>query len=114
PQHPAGNAEYRRFDGELRHDFRAPRTKCAPDADFLRPLGDSRQHDVHDPDAADDEGEKAGAAEDDIEGSLRPEARAQELARDDARRPCTWRRWPTPKSRGDPWRRTVRAQAPRR
>ena len=52
PQHPARGGEQRRLGQELGGDVRAGGAERAPHAHLAGPLGDARQHDVHDPDAA--------------------------------------------------------------
>ena len=51
-----------RLDQELRQDVAAARADRLADADLARPLADRHEHDVHDPDAADDERDRGDAA----------------------------------------------------
>src|SRR5512146_2709914 len=55
-----------------------PPARLIADADLLRPLEDRRQHDVHDPDAADEERDPRDARHHDREESLRPAALLEE------------------------------------
>ena len=66
PHCATDDADDDRLDQELKQDVEAAGADGEPQADFARPLGHRHQHDVHDPDAADDErdagdtGEQAG------------------------------------------------------
>ena len=51
----ADEADQHRLDQELPHDVAAPRADRHAHADLARPLGHRHQHDVHHPDAADDQ-----------------------------------------------------------
>ena len=50
----AQHADHDRLDQELGQDVAPPRANRFADADLARALGDTHQHDVHDPDPADD------------------------------------------------------------
>src|SRR5438132_14390411 len=52
----ADQGDDRRFDQELQHDVARRGADRFPDADLAGPLGHRDEHDVHDPDAADDHG----------------------------------------------------------
>ena len=52
-----------RLDEELGEDVAAARADRLADADLARPLADRDQHDVHDPDAADDQRDRGDPAE---------------------------------------------------
>ena len=47
--------EHHRLDQELQGHVPAPCAERAADPDLARPLGHGREHDVHDPDAADEQ-----------------------------------------------------------
>ena len=51
----ADRAERDRLDQELRENIATVRAHRHARPDFARPLGDAHQHDVHDPNAADDQ-----------------------------------------------------------
>ena len=64
---------------------RAARAQRAADADLARPLQDAGQHDVHDPDAADQQRDRRERDHDDFEDALRPPLLGQQFGRNDHR-----------------------------
>src|SRR5437764_5703222 len=72
PGDAAGEADHHRFAEKLREHVLLPSADRAPNADLPDALEDRREHDVHDPDAADDERDRRDGAEDDVEDRLRP------------------------------------------
>ena len=58
----AHQAEHDRLDQELEQDRRRPRADRLAQADLARALGDRDEHDVHDPDAADEQRDPDDAA----------------------------------------------------
>ena len=67
----AGEADHHRFAEELREHVALRRADRAPHADLFDALEDRREHDVHDPDAADDERDRRDRAEHDVEDRFR-------------------------------------------
>ena len=63
PMRPPMQREGQRLDEELGEDVAATRADRLADADLAGPLADRDQHDVHDPDAADDQRDRGDAAE---------------------------------------------------
>ena len=59
----AEQGQRQRLDEELGEDVAAARADRLADADLAGPLPDRHEHDVHDPDAADDERDRGDAAE---------------------------------------------------
>ena len=62
---PAEDAEHRSLDEELAPDHPWRGAQRLAQTDLTDALGDRHQHDVHDADAADDEGDRRDAAEQD-------------------------------------------------
>ena len=60
---PAEERQGQGLDQELGEDVAAARADRLADADLAGPLADRDQHDVHDPDAADDERDRGDPAE---------------------------------------------------
>ena len=58
---PAGERQRQRLDQELRQDVARLGADRHADADLARPLGHAHQHDVHDPDAADQQRHRGDA-----------------------------------------------------
>ena len=79
----AGDAAERReedrLDEELAEDVPAPGAEGLAQADLARPLGDRDQHDVHDPDPADQQADAADRREQDGERRSRRGGRGQEV-----------------------------------
>ena len=69
---PAGEADHDRLAEELGTHVALGCADRAPHADLLDALEDRREHDVHDPNAADDERDRRDGAEHDVEDRLRP------------------------------------------
>ena len=67
PSRPPTPGEHDRLDQELLGDVAPLGAQGAADADLAGPLGDGRQHDVHDADAADQQRDRGDRAEDDAE-----------------------------------------------
>src|SRR5687768_7188218 len=67
-----GDADQHRFAEELREDVPLAGAERAPHADLADALEHRGEHDVHDPDATDDERDRGDGAEDDVEDRLRP------------------------------------------
>ena len=63
----ADAGEHDGLDQELLGDVAPLGAQGAADADLAGPLGDGRQHDVHDADAADQQRDRGDRAEDDAE-----------------------------------------------
>ena len=61
--HAAEQGQRQRLDQELGEDVAAARADRLADADLAGPLADRDQHDVHDPDAADDQRDRGDPAE---------------------------------------------------
>ena len=70
--HAAGAGEQHGFHEELRDDVPAFGAQRAADADFARALGHTGEHDVHDADAAHEQGNGGYRAEHDIENLFGP------------------------------------------
>ena len=68
----AGETDHHRFAQELREHVVLRRADGSPHTDLPDALEDRREHDIHDPDAADDERDRRDGAEDDVEDRLRP------------------------------------------
>ena len=64
-------ADGERLHHELREDVAGAGADGAADADLARPLEHRGQHDVHDPDAADEQRDAGDRAHDDVEDALR-------------------------------------------
>jgi hypothetical protein len=62
--HPADERQRHRLDQELHEDVAPARADRLADADLARALGDRHQHDVHDADAADEQGDADDRADD--------------------------------------------------
>ena len=72
---PISSAEHAQRDGldqELQRDVGAARAERLPQADLARALGHRHQHDVHDADAADDQRDGGGGAEQPAQASPAP------------------------------------------
>ncbi|HEY7224538.1 MAG TPA: hypothetical protein VH561_13255 [Micromonosporaceae bacterium] len=54
-EHAAAETEDRGLDQELAPDRSGRRPECLAQPDLARALGDRDEHDVHDPDAADEQ-----------------------------------------------------------
>ena len=65
PEQSAGHREDDRLDEELGPDVARAGADGHADADLARPLGDRDEHDVHDPDAADEERDAGDRPEED-------------------------------------------------
>ena len=63
PMRPPRPGQRERLDQELGEDVAAPGADRLADADLAGPLADRDQHDVHDPDAADDQRDRGDAPE---------------------------------------------------
>ena len=61
PQSPADQAQDNRLDQELAENVTGPRSDGHAQPDLARSLGHRDQHDVHDPDAADDQRDQSHA-----------------------------------------------------
>src|SRR5207245_3775454 len=83
-QRAADAGQEHRLDQELGQDVTPPSPDRLPDADLARPFGDGDQHDVHDPDAADHQGDAGDGAQHQGEdaGGLRSAAQDVLLAQD--------------------------------
>src|SRR5205823_3326705 len=66
----AHDADQDRFGQELKQDLPPGRADRSAHADLLDPLEHRREHDVHDPDAADDERDRRDRAQYDVEDRL--------------------------------------------
>ena len=64
---------------------RLPRADGAADADLARALEHAREHDVHDPDAADEQRDRRERDHDEAEDALRPPLLREQLRRYDQR-----------------------------
>ena len=78
----AGRRHHGRLDQELLDDVAAARAEGAADADLAGALGDRRQHDVHDPDPADQERDAGDRAQHQVEDPLGRLGLLQQLERD--------------------------------
>ena len=67
----AGARHHGGFNKKLRGDIALTCSQGAADADFAGSLGDRREHDVHDPDPADQERNPRDRAENEVEDPLR-------------------------------------------
>ena len=54
PERTARHTEDNRLDQKLEKHIDVTRADCEPQPNLLRTFGDGYQHDVHDPDTADD------------------------------------------------------------
>ena len=70
PEEPAGEAEQRRLDEELPADEPRLGPEGLAQADLADPLRDRHQHDVHHPDAADQQRDDGDPAQHDGEGAV--------------------------------------------
>ena len=75
-----GHREERALDEELRGHVPAAGPEGAADAHLACPLGDARQHDVHDPDPTDEEADRGDGAGHHVEDPLGALALTQDLA----------------------------------
>src|SRR6478672_4709316 len=71
--------EYYRFDQELCEHLALERTDREPDADLARSFGDRHEHDVHDPDAADEQAHGRDRGEEQREHSRHVGEHARDL-----------------------------------
>src|SRR5690606_15876941 len=79
-EQPAQQAQRHRLHEELQQDAAARRAERHADADLARPLRDADEHNVHDPDAADDQAHARDAREQHREGLLGFLLRFEEVA----------------------------------
>ncbi|MEZ6017621.1 MAG: hypothetical protein R3F49_21105 [Planctomycetota bacterium] len=82
-EEPAADAKDDRFDEELADDVPPLRAEGAAHADLARALGDGRQHDVHDADAADEQRDHRDGPQHHVEDLRGLLLLAEQLERDD-------------------------------
>src|SRR5205814_217552 len=82
-QEAAGKGNQHGFDDKLTHDVRAPRADGAANADFAGTLEDGGQHDVHDADSADKQGNRSDGYHDGVEKLLSAPLLGQKLGGND-------------------------------
>ena len=90
----ADQRQRQRLDEELAEDVPAPGAEGLADADLAGPLADRDQHDVHDPDPADDERDRGDPAEQQGQRAADRRGGLEQLGlvEDRGSRPCRWRR----------------------
>ncbi len=81
----AAGGEHDGFDQELLHDVLSGCSQRSPDADLAGPLGNCRQHDVHDADAADQQRDSGNHDQQHIEHRSRSFRLTEQLTGDNNR-----------------------------
>jgi len=70
PQDAAEEGQHESFREELNYNIALAGAECPADADLARPLADGGQHNIHNPDAADQQRNRSDGTENDAEKTL--------------------------------------------
>jgi len=70
PQDAAEEGQHESFREELNYNIASPGAECTADADLARSLADGGQHNIHNPDAADQERNRSDRTQNDTEKTL--------------------------------------------